>query len=187
MPAQLLVGLEEVRSKWGWYLIFGIVLIAIGVMAIGQAFVASLASMSLLGWLVIVSGLVQALLAFRVRNWSGFFLHLLGGVLEIVVGFLIVAAPLSAAIALTLLLAVYLLVGGLFRMIATLFIRFPGSGWGVLGGLISFLLGLALWQQWPTSGLVFVGTCVGVALILHGASWIAFALGIRKLPKLITT
>ena len=73
MPAQLLVGLEEVRSKWGWYLIFGIVLIAIGVMAIGQAFVASLASMSLLGWLVIVSGLVQALLAFRVRNWCGFF------------------------------------------------------------------------------------------------------------------
>jgi hypothetical protein len=49
MPAQLLVGLEEIRSKWGWYLIFGIVLIVIGVMAIGQAFVASLASMSLLG------------------------------------------------------------------------------------------------------------------------------------------
>lgn len=187
MSAQLLVGLEEIRSKWGWYLIFGIVLVVIGIMAIGQAFVASLASMSLLGWLIIVSGLVQALLALRVRNWSGFFLHLLGGVLEIVVGFLIVAAPLSAAIALTLLLAVYLLVGGLFRMIATLIIRFPGSGWGVLGGLISFLLGLALWQQWPASGLIFVGTCVGVALILHGASWIAFALGIRRLPKLVTT
>jgi uncharacterized membrane protein HdeD (DUF308 family) len=187
MPAQLLVGLDEIRGRWGWYLIFGIVLLALGVMAIGQAFATSIASMSILGWLVILSGLVQGLLAFRVRNWSGFFLHLMGGVLEIIVGLLIVAAPVSAALAVTLLLAVYLLVGGMFRMIAVLLLRFPGSGWGVFGGLISFLLGLALWQQWPASGLLFVGTCVGIALLLHGSSWIAFALSLRKLPKLAQT
>jgi uncharacterized membrane protein HdeD (DUF308 family) len=187
MPAQLLVGLDEIRSRWGWYLIFGIALFVLGVAAIVQAFVASIASMTLLGWLIVLSGLAQALIAFRVRNWSGFFLHLLGGVLEVVVGLLIVAAPVSAAIAVTLLLAVYLLVEGLFRMIAVLLLRFPGSGMAVLGGLISFLLGLALWQQWPLSGLIFIGSCVGVALILHGASWISFALNLRKLPTLAVT
>jgi uncharacterized membrane protein HdeD (DUF308 family) len=184
MPNQLLIGLDEIRSRWGWYLLLGIVLVALGVVAIGEAFVTSIASMKILGWLLILSGLVQALLAFRVRNWSGFFLHLMGGVLEIIVGLLIVASPVTAALAVTLLLAVYLLVGGLFRMIAVLLLRFPASGWGVLGGLVSFLLGLALWQQWPASGLLFVGTCVGIALVLHGSSWIAFALGLRKLPKL---
>jgi uncharacterized membrane protein HdeD (DUF308 family) len=187
MPAQLLVGLDEIRSRWGWYLITGVILSIIGVAAIVQSFAASIASMTLLGWLVILSGLVQAMLAFRVRIWSGFFLHLMGGVLEVIVGLLIVAAPASAAIAVTLLLAVYLLVSGLFRTIAVLLLRFPGSGTGVLGGLISFLLGLALWHQWPMVGLIFIGTCVGVALILHGASWISFALTLRKLPVLLPT
>jgi uncharacterized membrane protein HdeD (DUF308 family) len=183
MTAQLLVGLEEIRSRWGWYLLLGIILLSIGIVAIGQLFVTSIASMTVLGWLVILSGLVQALLAFRVRNWSGFFLHLLGGVLEVIVGLLIVASPVTAALAVTLLVAVYLMVGGLFRMIAVLLLRFPGSGWAVLGGLISFLLGLALWQQWPASGLIFIGLCIGIALMLHGWSWIAFAMSLRKLPK----
>ena len=187
MPASLLIGLDEIRRRWGWYLLLGSALMLLGFAAIGQAFASSIASITLLGWLLVVSGLVQAVLAFPVRNWSGFFLHLLGGVLEIVVGVLIVAAPVSAALAVTLLLAVYLLVGGLFRMIAVLLLRYPGSGLGVLGGLISFLLGLALWQQWPLSGLVFIGSCVGVALLLHGASWISFALTLRKLPALSTS
>ena len=71
-------------------------------------------------------------------------------------------------------------------MIASLLLRYPGFGWSALGGLIAFLLGLALWQQWPYSGLWFIGTCVGLALLLHGASWTAFALGLRKIPSLTT-
>ena len=183
MP-KLLVGLDEIRGRWGWYLILGVALMILGFFAIGQAMATSIASIVLLGWCLAASGLVQGILAFPVRNWSGFFLHLMGGVLEIVVGLLIVAAPASAALAVTLLIAVYLLVGGLFRMVADLLLRFPGWSIGVLGGAISFLLGLALWQQFPLSGLIFIGTCVGVALLLHGAGWIAFALKLRKLPTL---
>ena len=141
MPAQLLVGLDEIRSRWGWYLVTGIVLSVIGVAAIGQSFAASIASITLLGWLVILSGLVLAMLAFRVRIWSGFFLHLMGGVLEVIVGLLIVAAPTSAAIAVTLLLAVYLLVSCMFRMIAVLLYVFRDQVRGAWG-LISFCLDL---------------------------------------------
>jgi len=184
MPRSLLVGLEEIRGRWGWYLILGVALMILGVAAIVQGLVSSIASMVLLGWMLVGSGIVQGVLAFPVRNWSGFFLHLMGGVLEIVVGLLIVAAPLNAAVALTLLLSVYLLVGGLFRTVAVLLLRFPGWSMGALGGMISVLLGLALWQQWPLSGLIFVGSCVGVALLLHGASWISFALKLRKLPTI---
>src|SRR4030095_14387412 len=107
MTAQLLVGLEEIRSRWGWYLLLGIILLAIGIVAIGPVFVTSIGSITLLGGLVLLSGLVQALLAFRVRNWSGFFLHLLGGVLEVIVGLLIVASPVTAALAGTVVVGVY--------------------------------------------------------------------------------
>jgi uncharacterized membrane protein HdeD (DUF308 family) len=182
MTVQLLVGLEEIRRRWFLYLLVGLVLLVLGIVAVVEAFAASLTTVVIFGWLLIFSGLTQAILAAFVRQWSGFFLHLLGGILEIVVGVLVVGAPVDAALGLTLLLAVYLLVGGLFRMIAALLLRFPGSAWAVLGGLISFLLGLALWRQWPMSGLWFIGTCVGIALLLHGASWIAFALSLRKIP-----
>lgn len=176
------VGLEEVRRHWGLHLALGILLCLLGVVAIAYAVAASLVSVLFLGWLLVGSGLFQAILVLRVQSWSGFFLHLLAGVLEIVVGVLLVSAPAEAALALTLLLAVYLLVGGLFRAIAALYLGFPGAGWSVVGGLLSFLLGLALWRQWPISGLWFIGACVGVDLLLHGAAWIAFALNARRLP-----
>ncbi len=185
MHGQLLVGLEEIRGRWFLYFLFGLVLVALGVIAVVQSFASTLASVVIFGWLLIFSGLSQAILAFWVRQWSGFFLHLLGGVLEIVIGVLGVGAPIAAAAGVTLLLAVFLLVGGLFRMITALLLRFPGSAWSVLGGFISFLLGLALWRQWPMSGFWFIGICVGTALWMHGASWLAFALSMRRIPKLV--
>jgi len=184
MPASLLVGLEEIRGRWFWYLLFGAVLLVLGAVAIGNGFAASVVTLTFLGWLIVFSGLAQAILAFWVRQWSGFFMHLLGGILDIVIGVLVVAAPTDAALGLTLLLAVYLLVGGMFRLVAALLLRFPSFAWSVLAGLISFLLGLALWRGWPMSGLFFIGTCVGISLMLHGAAWLVFALDLRKLPRI---
>ncbi len=176
------VGLEEVRRHWGSHLALGILLCILGLVAVAYAVSASLVSVLFLGWLLVGSGLFQAILVFRVQRWSGFFLHLLAGVLEVVVGVLLVSAPAETALALTLLLAVYLLVGGSFRAIAALYLGFPGAGWSVVGGLLSFLLGLALWRQWPLSGLWFIGVCVGSDLLVHGVAWIAFALNARRLP-----
>ena len=182
MSERLLVGLEEVRRHWAWHLALGALLLVLGVVAIGYAVATSLVSVLFFGWLLVVGGLVQGVLAFRVQSWSGFFLHLLAALLEIIVGLLVVSAPAKAAAGLTLLLAAYLLVGGLFRTLTAVAVGFPGAGWTVLGGMISFLLGLAIWRQWPVSGLWFIGACIGVDLFLHGAAWIAFALKLRQLP-----
>jgi uncharacterized membrane protein HdeD (DUF308 family) len=182
MSTYLLVASHEIRSKWGWYLLLGVVLLCLGVLALAHTVSASIISIIFLGWIVIFSGLAQAILAFRGRDWSGFSLNLLGGILEIVVGLLIVSAPANSALGVTLLLAVYLLVGSLFRIVCALLLGLPAAEWTVLGGVVTFLMGLALWRQWPLSGLVFLGVCVGAAMALHGGSWIAFALRLRKLP-----
>lgn len=135
------------------------------------------------GWLLIVSGAFQSVQAFMVRTWRGFFLHLLGGILEVVVGVLIVSAPTAAALTLTLLLSVYLLVGGLFRVIGAFALRNARAWWVALSGIITVLLGLALWRKWPVSGLWVIGTFVGADLIVHGVAWAAFALTLRKVPS----
>jgi uncharacterized membrane protein HdeD (DUF308 family) len=177
-------GLEFVRRQWGWYLALGVLLIVLGVVALGYPFVTTLAAVQILGWLLIFSGIVQGVVAFQVRNWRGFLLHLLAGLLELVIGVTVVQRLVAAAEFLTYLLTIYLVVGGVFRMVAAIVLRFPGGGWVALGGLVSAVLGLALTAQWPSSAAWFIGTCVGVDLVFHGSSWIAFGLGLRQLGDL---
>lgn len=175
-------GLEQVRRNWGWYLALGALLIVLGVIALSFPLLTELATMVFFAWLLIISGVAQGVLAFQVRNWGGFFLHLLGGILEVIVGILVLRAPVQAILVITLLLAAYLLVGGLFRLTAPLILRFPGAGLIALGGFISVVLGIMVASEWPSSALWFIGICVGVDLIFHGVSLISFALAARRLP-----
>src|SRR5262245_24068399 len=178
-----LPGLDTVRRNWGWYMALGIALGVLGVFAICYSFLTTLVSVVVFGWVLIFSGIVEAIQAFRVRRWGGFFLHLLAAVLEIGVGALVIAKPLAGALGLTVLLAAYLIVGGVFRIIAALSLDFRGAGWLAVSGAISFILGLALAYYTPRAALWFIGLCVGVDLMMHGAAWFAFALMARRLPE----
>lgn len=181
MARQLLADLAEVRRHWWLHLALGVLLVVLGCVALAYSFSASVASVLVLGWLLVAGGLFQMILAFRVRQWQGFVLHLLGAILETVAGAMLVSAPESGALLLTLLVAAYLLVGGLFRILAAWSLAFPGAGWSAFGGLISVLLGLAIWAHWPVSGQWFLGTCVGIDLLLHGVAWIALTSKARRL------
>ncbi len=129
---------------------------------------------------------MEVVSAFWARRWSGFFLHLLGGVLDCVIGLLVVSHPAAAAAALTLLLAAFLMVGGIYRIAMATALRFPNWGWAVLGGVITALLGLILMVDWPFSGLMFIGLCVGIELTFRGLWWVMFALSVRGMPKMAT-
>jgi uncharacterized membrane protein HdeD (DUF308 family) len=174
-------GLHELRRHWGWYLALGIALIILGIIALGNSLLATLASMLVLGWLLIIGGAIQIVQAFRTRDWGGFFLHLLAGILYVVVGVLAVVNPAVSALALTLLLASFFLVVGLFRIITALVMRFPSWGWALVNGIITLLLGILIWAEWPVSGLWVIGMFVGIEMILSGWSWVMLALAARRL------
>jgi uncharacterized membrane protein HdeD (DUF308 family) len=184
MAHSLRAGLEEIRHNWVWFLALGILLIVLGVIAAIAQPLFTLATVVFFGWLLLISGVAQCVQAVWEHGWRGFFLHVLAGILEVVVGLLMVTHPGAAAATLTLLLVAYLMVGGLFRMIAAFSIGFPGSGWVALGGLVSFLLGLVVGADWPESAIWLIGLCVGIDLMFHGAAWVAFALAARRLPQL---
>jgi uncharacterized membrane protein HdeD (DUF308 family) len=83
-------------------------------------------------------------------------------------------------------LAAAFLVGGFFRVIVALMERFPYWGWVLCNGGISLLLGIAILQQWPESGLWVLGLFVGIELLMSGVTWTMFAVGVRKgLPPLM--
>jgi uncharacterized membrane protein HdeD (DUF308 family) len=175
--------LEAIRGQWVWLLALGIVLVVVGTLAIGAPFIASLATALTIGALLLVGGAAQLVGSFWTRDWSGFFLMFLMGVLYIVVGLLFLEQPVSALEALTLLLACALIVSGIFRIVGSLMSRFPQWGWVLVGGVINLLLGIMIWRQWPFTGLWVIGLFVGIDMIFNGWTWVMLALRLKSLPR----
>ncbi len=151
-----------------------------GTIAVGMPFAASLATAVAFGALLLVGGIAQLVGAFWTRDWSGFFLSLLMGILYVVLGLFFLRDPGEGLLAMTLLLACVLMVGGLFRIIGSLMYRFPHWGWTLVGGIINLVLGIMIWQQWPVSGLWVIGLFVGIDLIFTGWTWVMLALAVKK-------
>src|SRR5262249_46426914 len=166
----------RLRRSSPWFLILGIVLMVVGALTIGAAFVAGLLFVLTLGILLLVGGVVQIVNAFLARSWKGFFLHFLAGILHLVVGMLMIELPEEALEVLTLLLAVAFLAGGMVRIVYALLEDFSGRGWVLLNGLITLILGIAIWRQWPASGKWVIGLFVGIDLIFNGWSWVMLGL-----------
>jgi uncharacterized membrane protein HdeD (DUF308 family) len=174
--------LAALRGNWLWFVLLGVALIILGLIALASPWVATLATAVVIGTLLIASGLAEAIGAFWSRRWSGFFLHLLSGVLSFVVGVLFLRAPVSAGLALTLLLACLLIVGGLFKIIAALSHRFGAWGWPLLSGVIDLVLGVMIWMEWPASALWVIGLFVGISLVFRGVNWIGVGIALRSVP-----
>src|SRR5262249_8079248 len=116
------------------------------------------------------------------RNWQGFVLHLLAGVLYLIVGGLMVEHPLGAAAGITLMLAAIFIVGGVLRIVISVTQRFTGWLWVLANGIITLLLGVPIWRQWPESSLWVIGLFVGIDLILAGWSWVMVGLAVKGPP-----
>jgi uncharacterized membrane protein HdeD (DUF308 family) len=172
--------IDEVRNNWGWFLAFGILLVLLGFAVISSSFYATIFSVVILGLFLIGAGVVQIVQAFIARKWSGFFLSLLLGILYILVGFFCAARPAIAAVSLTLWIAAFFFVIGIFRMLVALIMQYDEWGWLFFNGLITFILGVMIYSEWPISGLWVIGLFVGVDMILSGWSWIVLSLTARK-------
>jgi len=181
--AELRHDLNALRGNWLWFVILGSALVVLGVIALGSVVIASLAAGVAIGLLLLLGGAAEAFGAFWCRGWSGFFMHLLSGVLSIVVGVLFLRAPVGALAALTLLIACFLLVGGIFKIVAAIGYRFAAWGWPLVSGIIDLILGVMIWQAWPTSALWMIGLFVGINLLLRGINWIALGLALHALPQ----
>jgi uncharacterized membrane protein HdeD (DUF308 family) len=186
LVAELRHGLSALRGNWLWFVVLGGVLVALGIIALGSVAIASLAAAVAIGILLLLAGVGEVIGAFWCRGWSGFFLELLSGVLSIVVGLLFLRAPLNALAALTLLIACFLMVGGIFKIVAALSYRFAAWGWSLASGIIDLILGVMIWQEWPASALWVIGLFVGINLLFRGINWIALGLALHAPPRPVT-
>jgi uncharacterized membrane protein HdeD (DUF308 family) len=169
----------RLRSVWWLFLLLGVVSIVVGMLAIGSAFTVTLASVVILGVLLLIAGASEVIHAIMVRNLRGFAMHLLAAALYLIAGLFMLEDPIRAATVLTLLIAASFLVGGALRVIFSLVDRFPAWQWVLLNGVIDLLLGVLIWNGWPESSFWVIGLFVGIDLLFHGWSWVILALTAR--------
>lgn len=172
------------RTGWFWFVLLGLLLILLGAFAWVDVVVATIAGTLLIGAALLAGGVVQVLHSFLDRDWGTFALHLLSGVLYVIGGLLIMAEPVSGAIVITIALAAVLIVAGIFRvLISARNWQVSGAGLLLIGGIVSIAVGIGLYLLLPWSGLWVLGTLIAIELILHGAAWLEFGLGLRRLRR----
>jgi uncharacterized membrane protein HdeD (DUF308 family) len=179
-------GLQQVRKSWGWFLVFGVLLMVLGVLCIVKSQTATTFSILALGWVLAISGVIWLVNSVWAFSWHGFFLYLLNAIIRGVTGYLLIRHPDAGAAGVTMLLASLFIVGGLFRAAGASVIKFPRWGWTLFAGLVSVALGVFLLATWPTASTFFVGLAIGIDLMFDGAALTGFAAAINSLPKVQT-
>jgi uncharacterized membrane protein HdeD (DUF308 family) len=169
--------------SWGWFLASGILSLLLGIICLAHVVEATIISVLFLGAALFVAGIFQIFQSFTTHRWSGFFLHVLTGILYGAVGFMILSHPDISAMSLTPLIAALAITAGLFRMGAAFALFAPHAGWTALNGILSLLLGLYVWWTWPVSSFFLLGVIVGVELLINSVPLIQLGIYLRTLDR----
>ena len=172
---------DLVRRASTWSILWGASLICLGMLSLAMPLVAAVAINVLIGWLIVLAGVVHLVVAFHSREAGSVIWRLLVGLAYICFGGYVIARPDLGVVTLTLLLGSLFLVEGIFNII--LYFRAPSimrSSWFLLDGIVTLLLGAMIYMQWPSSAAWAIGTLVGVSLIFSGVTRVMVSLTVRK-------
>lgn len=156
-------------------------MVVIGVFALISPWTASAAIVRLLGWFLIISGVLQGIGLIGARQVPYFWLELISAVLAIVIGLLLLRHTDAGLLFFSVLLIVYFMVEGIVKVIFALTIRpFPNWGWVLASGLVGILLSLYLWANLSTVSEWMLGVLLGILLVVEGAALTSLAWRIRR-------
>jgi uncharacterized membrane protein HdeD (DUF308 family) len=162
---------DAIKRHSLWYMIQGILMMIAGLVALVFPLISSVAVVLFLGWLLILSGILQGISLIGATNVPHFWLQLISVVLSIVIGLMFLNDPGGGLVALTLLLVVFFIVGGMARIVFALTIRpLADWGWVLASGVIGVLLGIYLFASLPLTATWLLGLLFGIQLLTEGAA-----------------
>lgn len=174
---------KSVHDHWVLFLVEGIVLVVLGVLAILVPALASLAFTIFFGWLLLISGIVGLVTTFMARGAPGFWWSLLSAVLGIVAGVILLVWPVSGTLSLTYLLIAFFLVEGFASIMFAIEHRNQLSGrwgWMLVSGILDVILAVIVFLGLPWSAFWALGLLLGINMIFGGWALIGMALHARS-------
>jgi uncharacterized membrane protein HdeD (DUF308 family) len=179
-PSELQQALtQSIRDHWKLFLIEGILLVVLGVLAILVPQIATLAVAIFLGWLFLISGVFGLITTFMARQAPGFWWSLLSAVLAIAAGLLLLARPVVGTVSLTLLLIVFFIIEGVVSIMYAFEHKKELSGkwaWMLVSGIIDLVLAAMIWAGLPSTAEWALGLLVGINMLFGGSALIAMAM-----------
>ncbi|WP_030315193.1 HdeD family acid-resistance protein [Streptomyces sp. NRRL B-3229] len=175
----------RLSREFGWLAALGVILVLAGLVGLVYTGVATLTSMLLFGWLLLIGGVVGLLHAVQARDSGFFWLGVVVAALNIAAGVVVIARPDAAAAALTMFAALLFLTGGVFRLAGSLVVRGPQFGWTLVQGAFGLLLGILVLASWPSSSKYVIGCFFSLALLFDGLGLVATGFGGRKIIGMV--
>jgi uncharacterized membrane protein HdeD (DUF308 family) len=167
-------------------MLWGALLIVFGAVAICLPFVAAVAVNALIGWLIMLAGVVHLVLGFRAHGAGSMIWKVLVGIAYLAFGGYVILHPLLGVVSLTLLLASLFVVEGVLDFVLFAKMRpMHGASWVLLDGIVSVLLGGLIYMQWPSSSAWAIGTLVGISMIFSGVARVMMSMAVRKATGLV--
>jgi len=172
---------DIVRRASTLSILWGVLLIVLGALAIGSPMIAAVAVNVVVSWLIVLAGVVHLAVAFHRREVGSMIWRALVGLSYIFFGGYLIAHPVIGVASLTLVLASLFLVEGILDIALYFQARaIHGSGWMLIDGIITLLLGLMIYMRWPSSSAWAIGTLVGVSLIFSGVTRLRLSAAVRR-------
>ena len=175
---------NSLHAHWRLFLAEGIILFILGILAIVVPPIATIAVEVLIGWLLLMSGIVGLISTFRTRGAPGFGWSLLSAVIGTVAGIVLLAWPLSGALSLTLILTVFLVLEGVVSILYALEHKRELSGrWSMMlfSGVVDLFLAAIIFAGLPGTAAWAIGLLVGINLVFGGSALIGMALHARNI------
>ena len=178
--------LDGIRENASLAVTAGIVLVIMGLLALGSPLVAGLSITIMVGILLTIGGISECALAFKAGAFGRALSMFIVGLLMAVAGLYMVTQPAAGLISLTMILVFYLVVTGVFELVIALQVK-PADGWGLLmaNAIVTLLLGIMLWRQFPLSGVWAIGILFGIKMVFSGWALIFIGRSVKKVSEAV--
>ena len=169
------------KKPSGWSTVWGILMIICGVLAIALPRISSVEIVIILAWLLLIVGVWHLIFAFHAHSAGGVLWQILLAVLYGIVGVYMWLHPLLSVVSLTLVIAIFFALEGVLEIVLYFTLRgVQHAGWVLVDGIVTLILGILIWKQWPSSSTWVIGTLVGISLIFSGISRFLLASAARS-------
>ncbi len=172
---------EVIHDHWILFMIQGVILAALGLLAIGAPLLATVVAVKMAGWLFLIGGVVGLASFFTGRDIPGSIWSFLAAVLAILAGIYLLRQPLAGMVSLTLVLAAFFIAQGASQIFAAFAHRpvLKSWGWVLFSGIVDLFLAGMILGGWPQTSTFVLGLLVGINLFMYGVALIMTAMAGR--------
>src|SRR5271167_2010641 len=173
---------QGIKRASGWSITLGVLMIILGIIAMLAPWEFGIVIALVIGWMAIFNGVAQIIYGVRTHSGGRTVLEVILGLVYIIAGIYLLMHPVGGLLVLTIFLAAFLIVYGIFALVLAFQMRpLTGWGWVLFDAIITILLGVLIWAHWPMNAEWVVGTLFGISILVSGVTRLMVSMAFRRM------